>query len=75
MHSDVQTKKNMRHIEVALIQWVVQVGRDFVVIVNKMDLLDGSDQACLKSLVMKVVPEEIQKLLPHVQSIFCSAGV
>jgi hypothetical protein len=31
-----------------------------------MDLLAGSEQARLRSLVMKAVPEEIQKLLPQV---------
>lgn len=63
-----QTKKSMRHTEAALAQWVVQEGRGLVVVVNKMDLLAGSEQARLRSLVMKAVPEEIQKLLPQVQS-------
>lgn len=70
-----QTKKSMRHTEAALAQWVVQEGRGLVVVVNKMDLLAGSEQARLRSLVMKAVPEEIQKLLPQVQSPFRSAGV
>ena len=61
-----QTKKSMRHTEAALAQWVVQEGRGLVVVVNKMDLLAGSEQARLRSLVMKAVPEEIQKLLPQV---------
>ena len=58
----------MRHAEAALAQWVVQEGRGLVVVVNKMDLLAGSEKARLRSLVMKAVPEEIKKLLPQV---FC----
>ncbi|KAG0608024.1 hypothetical protein M758_8G072000 [Ceratodon purpureus] len=64
-----QTKKSMRHTEAALAQWVVQEGRGLVVVVNKMDLLAGSEQARLRSLVMKAVPEEIQKLLPQVTGV------
>lgn len=61
-----QTKNSMRHAEAALAQWVVQEGRSLVVVVNKMDLLAGSEKARLRSLVMKAVPEEIKKLLPQV---------
>lgn len=64
-----QTKKSMRHTEAALAQWVVQEGRGLVVVVNKMDLLAGSEQGRLRSLVMKAVPEEIQKLLPQVTGV------
>jgi predicted GTPase len=60
----------MRHAEAALAQWVVQEGRGLVVVVNKMDLLAGSEKARLRSLVMKAVPEEIKKLLPQVFSAF-----
>lgn len=59
----------MRHTEAALAQWVIQEGRGLVVVVNKMDLLAGSEQARLRSLVMKAVPEEIQKLLPQVTGV------
>lgn len=61
-----ETKRSMRHTEAALAQWVVQEGRGLVVVVNKMDLLAGSEHARLRSLVMKAVPEEITKLLPQV---------
>ncbi len=61
-----QTKKSMRHAEASLAQWVIQEGRGLVVVVNKMDLLSGRENAHLRSLVMRAVPEEIQKLLPQV---------
>jgi predicted GTPase len=61
-----QTKKSMRHAEASLAQWVIQEGRGLVVVVNKMDLLSGRENAHLRSLVMHAVPEEIQKLLPQV---------
>jgi predicted GTPase len=61
-----QTKKTMRHAEASLAQWVRQEGRALVVVVNKMDLLSGREYAHLRSLVMRAVSEEIQKLLPEV---------
>uniref|UniRef100_A0A7I4C3S4 GTPase Der n=1 Tax=Physcomitrium patens TaxID=3218 RepID=A0A7I4C3S4_PHYPA len=64
-----ETKRSMRHTEAALAQWVVQEGRGLVVVVNKMDLLAGSEHARLRSLVMKAVPEEITKLLPQVTGV------
>ncbi|CAM6021817.1 unnamed protein product [Sphagnum balticum] len=64
-----QTKKSMRHAEASLAQWVIQEGRGLVVVVNKMDLLSGRENAHLRSLVMRAVPEEIQKLLPQVTGV------
>jgi hypothetical protein len=69
--STTQTKKSMRHAEASLAQWVIHEGRGLVVVVNKMDLLSGRENAHLPSLVMRAVPEEIQKLLPQVFHYFC----
>ncbi len=67
-----QTKKSMRHAEASLAQWVIQEGRGLVVVVNNMDLLSGRDNAHLRSLVMRAVPEEIQKASPSGFPLFFS---
>ncbi len=37
----------MQHSEVSLAQWVIEEGQDLVVVVNKMDLLKGKENAKL----------------------------
>eukprot|EP00250_Pteridium_aquilinum_P016649 c23220_g1_i2 orf=77-1381(-) len=64
-----KAKKSMLHSEVALARWVTQEGRGLVVVVNKMDLLKGKDQAELRNKVMKAVPEEVNNILPQVEGI------
>lgn len=61
-----KAKKSMLHSEVALARWVTQEGRGLVVVVNKMDLLKGKEQAELRNKVMKAVPEEVNNILPQV---------
>jgi predicted GTPase len=56
----------MLQSEVALARWVTQEGRGLVVVVNKMDLLKGKEQAELRNKVMKAVPEEVNTVLPQV---------
>ncbi|KAI5058512.1 hypothetical protein GOP47_0026682 [Adiantum capillus-veneris] len=64
-----KSRKSMLQSEVALARWVTQEGRGLVVVVNKMDLLKGKEQAELRSKVMKAVPEEINNILPQVEGI------
>lgn len=64
-----KARKSMLHSEVALARWVTQEGRGLVVVVNKMDLLKGKEQAELRKKVMKAVPEEINTILPQVEGI------
>ena len=61
-----KARKSMLQSEVALARWVTQEGRGLVVVVNKMDLLKGKDQAELRNKVMKAVPEEVNAVLPQV---------
>ncbi|BFI29491.1 GTPase [Marchantia polymorpha subsp. ruderalis] len=63
------TRSSMRHAEAALARWVVQEGRALVVVVNKMDLLSGKENAKLRGNVMKAVPAEIQEILPQVSGV------
>lgn len=64
-----KARKSMLHTEVALARWVTQEGRGLVVVVNKMDLLKGKEQAELRNKVMKAVPEEVNNILPQVEGI------
>ncbi|MCO5587050.1 hypothetical protein L7F22_040995 [Adiantum nelumboides] len=64
-----KARKSMLQSEVALARWVTLEGRGLVVVVNKMDLLKGKEQAELRNKVMKAVPEEINKILPQVDGI------
>lgn len=52
----------MTHDEVVIARRAVEEGRGLIVIVNKMDLLNGEQQ---KS-VMSAVPEEVQTVIPQV---------
>ncbi|KAG6543328.1 hypothetical protein Mapa_015242 [Marchantia paleacea] len=63
------TRSSMRHAEAALARWVVQEGRGLVVVVNKMDLLAGKENAKVRGDVMKAVPAEIQAILPQVSGV------
>ncbi|KAH9330949.1 hypothetical protein KI387_003057, partial [Taxus chinensis] len=62
-------KSSMRHSEIALARHVTEEGRGLVVVVNKMDLLKGKENAKLRERVMDAVPEEVQKILPQVTGI------
>lgn len=64
-----KARKSMLQSEVALARWVTQEGRGLVVVVNKMDLLKGKEQAELRNKVMKAVPEEVNNILPQVEGI------
>ncbi|XP_057844830.2 uncharacterized protein LOC131054353 isoform X1 [Cryptomeria japonica] len=64
-----QARTSMRHSEIALARRITEEGRGLVVVVNKMDLLKGKENAKLRERVMQVVPEEIQKILPQVTGI------
>ncbi|KAI4375818.1 hypothetical protein MLD38_013642 [Melastoma candidum] len=61
-------RRSMKHAEVVIAREAVEEGRGLVIIVNKMDLLRG-DRAYLYEKVMKVVPEEIESVIPQVKSI------
>ncbi|KAL3694628.1 hypothetical protein R1sor_008279 [Riccia sorocarpa] len=63
------TRSSMRHAEAALARWVVQEGRGLVIVVNKMDLLSGKENAKIRADVMKAVPAEIQTILPQVSGV------
>lgn len=56
----------MKHAEMVIARQAVEEGRGLVVIVNKMDLLRGKQNAKLYEKVMKIVPEEIQTVIPQV---------
>eukprot|EP01018_Ginkgo_biloba_P024152 Gb_22088 [translate_table: standard] len=64
-----KARSSMRHAEIALARRVTEEGRGLVVVVNKMDLLKGKENAKLRAKVMKAVPEEIQTILPQVTGI------
>ncbi|KAL5716417.1 hypothetical protein ACHQM5_018112 [Ranunculus cassubicifolius] len=55
-------KSSMKHSEVVIARRAVE-GRSLVVIVNKMDLLQGDP--ILHEKVLKAVPEEIQTVIPQ----------
>lgn len=59
----------MKHAEVVIARQAMEEGRGLVVIVNKMDLLRGKQNAKLHEKVIKAVPEEIQTLIPQVSDI------
>ncbi|KAL0905840.1 hypothetical protein M5K25_024280 [Dendrobium thyrsiflorum] len=62
-------KSSMKHDEVIIARQAVEEGRALVVIVNKMDLLRGKQNSMLYEKVLKVVPEEIQTLIPQITGI------
>lgn len=64
-----KARSSMQHSEVSLARWVIEEGRGLVVVVNKMDLLKGKENAKLRAQVMKAVPEEIQTVVPQVTGI------
>ncbi|KAI3957882.1 hypothetical protein MKW92_037238 [Papaver armeniacum] len=73
--SVMQSRKNlMRAHVIALVldadeRRAVEEGRGLVVIVNKMDLLRGKENAKLYEKVIKAVPEEIQAVIPQITGI------
>ncbi|XP_024987188.1 uncharacterized protein LOC112522295 [Cynara cardunculus var. scolymus] len=60
-----QARKSMTHDEVVIARRAVEEGRGLIMIVNKMDLLEGK----LYDRVIKAVPEEIQTVIPQVTGI------
>ncbi|GAB4853511.1 hypothetical protein Ancab_017702 [Ancistrocladus abbreviatus] len=64
-----KARKSMKHAEVVIARQAVEEGRGLVVIVNKMDLLKGRQNSKLYEDVTRVVPEEIQTLIPQVSGI------
>lgn len=60
-----KARKSMKHAEVVIARRAIEEGRGLIVIVNKMDLLKGKQ----RDLVMKVVPEEVQTVIPQVTGI------
>lgn len=57
--------RSMKHAEVVIARRAVEEGRGLVVIVNKMDLLEGK----LHDNVVKAVPEAVQTIIPQVTGI------
>ncbi|RWR92743.1 GTP binding domain-containing protein [Cinnamomum micranthum f. kanehirae] len=64
-----KAKSSMKHAEMVIARQAVEEGRGLVVIVNKMDLLRGKQNAKLYEKVMKIVPEEIQTVIPQVTGV------
>lgn len=64
-----KAKSSMKHAEVVIARKAVEEGRGLVVIVNKMDLLRGKQNAKSFEKVLKIVPEEIQTLIPQITGI------
>ncbi|CAN0920728.1 GTPase Der [Linum grandiflorum] len=60
-----EARRSMTHAEVVIARRAVEEGRGLVVVVNKMDLLNG--RLCDK--VMETVPLEIQTVIPQVTGI------
>lgn len=56
----------MKHAEVVIARQAVEEGRGLVVIVNKMDLFQGSENKKKYDSIIKAVPEEIQTVIPQV---------
>ena len=56
----------MTHAEVVIARQAVEEGRGLVVIVNKMDILQGAQYSKLYEKVMEAVPSEIQTVIPQV---------
>ncbi|KAI3980479.1 hypothetical protein MKX01_008896 [Papaver californicum] len=63
-----KSRCSMNHAEVVIARRAVEEGRGLVVIVNKMDLLRGKENAKLYEKVIKAVPEKIQTVIPQVMS-------
>ncbi|KAL5981320.1 APO protein 1, chloroplastic [Asimina triloba] len=59
----------MKHAEVVIARQAVEEGRGLVVIVNKIDLLRGKQNAKLYEKVLKAVPQEIQTVIPQITGI------
>lgn len=57
--------RSMNHAEVVIARRAVEEGRGLIVIVNKMDLLEGK----LHDNVVKAVPEAVQTVIPQVTGI------
>ncbi|KAI3886631.1 hypothetical protein MKW92_006374 [Papaver armeniacum] len=64
-----KSRCSMNHAEVVIARRAVEEGRGLVVIVNKMDLLRGKENAKLYEKVIKAVPEEIQAVIPQITGI------
>ncbi|XP_058089926.1 uncharacterized protein LOC131236637 [Magnolia sinica] len=64
-----KARSSMNHAEVVIARRAVEEGRGLVVIVNKMDLLSGKQNAKLYEKVIKAVPEEIQTVIPQITGI------
>ncbi|KAI3994304.1 hypothetical protein MKX01_012561 [Papaver californicum] len=64
-----KSRCSMNHAEVVIARCAVEEGRGLVVIVNKMDLLRGKENAKLYEKVIKAVPEEIQTVIPQMTGI------
>ncbi|XP_020574922.1 uncharacterized protein LOC110020956 isoform X2 [Phalaenopsis equestris] len=60
-----RNKRSMKHDEVIIARQAVEEGRALIVIVNKMDLLRGKQNTLLHEKVLKIVPQEIQTLIPQ----------
>lgn len=56
----------MNHAEVVIARRAVEEGRALIVIVNKMDLLQGNKMLEMQKKVIDAVPKEIQTVLPQV---------
>ncbi|EEF42991.1 GTPase Der [Ricinus communis] len=64
-----KARRSMTHAEVVIARRAVEEGRGLVVIVNKMDLLQGKQNSKLFEKVMEAVPLEIQTVIPQVSGI------
>ncbi|KAL3814574.1 hypothetical protein ACJIZ3_015842 [Penstemon smallii] len=62
-------RRSMKHAEVVIARRAVEEGRGLVVVVNKMDLLKGKQNAKMYERVINAVPEEIQTVIPQVTGI------
>ncbi|MQL95998.1 hypothetical protein Taro_028672 [Colocasia esculenta] len=60
---------SMKHAETIIARQAVEEGRGLVVIVNKMDLLNGRRNLMLYEKVINAVPKEIQTVIPQVTGI------
>ncbi|CAA0832502.1 Unknown protein [Striga hermonthica] len=62
-------RRSVNHAEVVIARRAVEEGRGLVVVVNKMDLLRGKNNAKMYQSVINAVPEEIQTVIPQVTGI------
>lgn len=60
-----KARRSMTHAEVVIARQAVEEGRGLVIVVNKMDLLQGKP----KSTIKEAVPLEIQTVIPQVTGI------